>query len=79
VLSKILLQDAPRLKDLVPDIPERLDRLVAAMLAKDASARPRDAGVVAQLLAGMDAAEISTRAPATARPPSLTATEQRLI
>jgi tetratricopeptide (TPR) repeat protein len=44
VLAKLLREDAPRVRDLRPDLPPALDDLVARMLSRDRSARPRDAG-----------------------------------
>ena len=35
VLAKILLEEAPRLRALRPELPEALDALVARMLSKD--------------------------------------------
>ncbi len=46
VLAKLLLEDPPRVRHLVPSVPPRLDELVARMLAKDPAARPRDAAAV---------------------------------
>ena len=51
LLAKILLQDAPRLRDVVPSLSRALDDLVARMLAKDPDRRYVDAQAV---LAAMD-------------------------
>src|SRR5581483_2365676 len=48
-LAKILLEEAPRLCELRDDVPEGLDALAFAMLAKDARARPDDATVANEL------------------------------
>ena len=42
LLAKILLQDAPRVRELVPRVPPALDDLVAHMLAKEPSERLAD-------------------------------------
>jgi TPR repeat protein len=56
VLARLLL-DRPRpLGELVPEIPPRLDRLVEALLAKDAAHRLGDARVVREELAAIRAA-----------------------
>ncbi len=46
VLAKILLEDVPRLRELVPETPARLDELVARLMAKEPDDRPRDANEV---------------------------------
>ncbi len=40
VLARIILEEAPRVSSLVPDVPGPIDALVAAMLAKDPEKRP---------------------------------------
>jgi eukaryotic-like serine/threonine-protein kinase len=50
VLSKVLCDDAPRVRDLRPDIGESLDDLVASLLTKDRSSRPSDARAVLQAI-----------------------------
>ncbi|MCC6555841.1 MAG: protein kinase, partial [Polyangiaceae bacterium] len=91
-LAKLLFHEPPRLRELRPEIPEPLERLVARMLAKNPEARPRDAGEVASELARLDGVlaawalpeERSTLASAPEAvsqraPDSLTLTEQRLV
>jgi eukaryotic-like serine/threonine-protein kinase len=51
VLAKILLEEAPRARELRPDVPEALDQLISRMLAKDPAERPGDAGEIAAELA----------------------------
>ena len=43
LLAKILLQDAPRAREIVPSLPQPLDDVVARMLAKDPARRLADA------------------------------------
>jgi eukaryotic-like serine/threonine-protein kinase len=50
ILAKILFSDAPRTRDLRPEVPEALDALIAQMLAKDPGDRPRDGAAVAEAL-----------------------------
>jgi tetratricopeptide (TPR) repeat protein len=88
-LAKILLQDAPRLRAMLPDAPAALDRLIARMLAKNPAKRPPDGAAVAEEIAkiaweqGSWGSEIATL-PSMAPPPdettgpSLTTNEQRL-
>ncbi|MFI0351184.1 protein kinase [Actinomadura sp. 9N407] len=46
----IVFEPAPRIRSLRPDLPDQLDRLVDAMLAKDPGARPAGARTIADLL-----------------------------
>jgi eukaryotic-like serine/threonine-protein kinase len=83
VLAKILVDPAPRLRELLPDAPLELDELLARMLDKDPAQRPQDgAAVAAELcaLASMDSEGGAARLVARAPPkPALTAREQRLV
>jgi len=84
LLAKILLQDAPRVRDIVPAMPAPLDDVVARMLAKEPANRLIDAhAVIAALDAlgrltdadvGLAGADARQAAPA----PALTASEQRI-
>ena len=83
LLAKILLQDAPRAREIAPGIPAALDEVVARMLAKDPAKRLADAPAVIAELDKMRASELElgglTTAAAARRPqPALTATEQRI-
>ncbi|HEX4512230.1 MAG TPA: AAA family ATPase, partial [Polyangiaceae bacterium] len=42
VLAKVLMQDIPRLSDVVSDVPAQIDELLARMLAKDPAERPEN-------------------------------------
>jgi tetratricopeptide (TPR) repeat protein len=53
LIAKIVLEDAPRLRDLRPDVPADLDELVGRMLAKDVDQRPADGAAVAAELAAI--------------------------
>jgi len=79
LLAKIVLEDAPRVVDLVPDVPPRLDEICAAMMSKLPEQRPHDGRAVAAELM-----EISQDGSAPARradsaPVALTPKEQRLL
>jgi tetratricopeptide (TPR) repeat protein len=83
LLAKILLQDAPRAKEIAPGIPDALDDVVAHMLAKDPAKRLIDAKAVIEALEPLRAAALKLEGLTTAaerkRPqPALTATEQRV-
>src|SRR5204862_7762520 len=83
LLAKILLQDAPRAKELAPGIPDALDEVVARMLAKDPDKRLADAGAVIEALGKVreetDAlAGLTTAAERARAQPALTASEQRI-
>jgi hypothetical protein len=55
LLAKILIEEAPRLSDVVPGLPRALDELVAHLLVKDPAGRPADGAAV---LAALDALEL---------------------
>jgi tetratricopeptide (TPR) repeat protein len=79
VLAKILLEEAPRLRALRPDVPAAFDDLVTRMLAKDPARRPRDGAAVAAELAALEAADAPRPTRATVAPPSLTGREMRIV
>jgi tetratricopeptide (TPR) repeat protein len=88
VLSKVLLEQAPRLRDLRPDVPAALDELTARMLAKAPDSRPATMAHVASELDALlavlpEVAPALDEAAAPASPPplrrALTASEQRLL
>jgi tetratricopeptide (TPR) repeat protein len=83
LLAKILLQDAPRAKEIAPGIPDALDDVVARMLAKDPARRLTDAKAVIEALEVVRAEalkleELTTAAERRRPQPALTATEQRI-
>ncbi len=77
VLAKILLEDAPRVRELRPDAPTGLDLLIHRMVAKDPEKRPRDGSQLATWLADMDRAPTRESDPPSMR--SLTASERRVV
>jgi eukaryotic-like serine/threonine-protein kinase len=90
VLAKILLEEAPRVRELRRDVPRSLDDLLSTMLAKDPDARPKDASAVLERLSSLpiDEADTTPAEPvasdaddgeAPTKPPSLTTYEQRVI
>ena len=79
VLAKILLEDAPRIGELRPDLPRELDELVARTLAKQPAARPKDGGELAAALEALGTVDATERPAAGPWRPSLTATERRLL
>ena len=79
LLAKILLQDAPRVRELVPRLPAALDELVARMLAKEPSERLPDMAAVRQALDAVGPVTDSVQRPRRSEPrPALTASEQRI-
>lgn len=77
VLTKILFEEAPRVRAVRPEISWQWDALIARMLAKQPEDRPRDAvEVLAELASSTGEARLSR--PAASRP-SLTATERRVV
>ncbi|MBK7580306.1 MAG: protein kinase [Myxococcales bacterium] len=79
VLAKITLEDAPRARDLELRVPKALDALVNAMLARERSARPKDASEVAARLRELERAPRAPSAIPSRRPPALTADERGLM
>jgi tetratricopeptide (TPR) repeat protein len=79
VLAKILLEEAPRVRELCPGAPEALDALVARMLSKDPAPRPANGSEVAAELASLGSIAPGPAALADAPPPSLGEGEQRLV
>ncbi|HEX8792914.1 MAG TPA: protein kinase [Polyangiaceae bacterium] len=79
VLAKILLEEAPSVCDLRPDVPEALDALVRRLLAKDPDARPCGALDVAGELRALGSTGGESVRLRSRPPPALTTTEQRLV
>jgi eukaryotic-like serine/threonine-protein kinase len=56
VLAKVLLEEVPRLGEVMRGVPEGLEVLVARMLAKQPELRPRDGAAVAAALSALGTA-----------------------
>ena len=52
VLTKVVLEEPPRLGELQPDLPSSLDEAIAKMLAKDPAHRLADGAAVLDALDG---------------------------
>jgi eukaryotic-like serine/threonine-protein kinase len=78
VLAKILLEDAPRVAELRPELPHELDELVARVLAKHPEDRPADGTALAAALAALGTLEAIEVGPIAPRK-SLTTSERRLL
>jgi eukaryotic-like serine/threonine-protein kinase len=81
VLAKVLLEEAPRVGELLPGVSEALDSLVGRMLCKRRSGRPVDAGAVVRELAELRSQDLEQPSSSLRRGPqsSLTGGEQRLV
>jgi eukaryotic-like serine/threonine-protein kinase len=79
VLAKVLLEEAPRVRELRPDAPDALDRLVHRMVSKDPALRPRDGAELARCLEDAGPPGPSVTPSRTSSPDTLTATEQRVV
>ncbi|MGK4008993.1 protein kinase [Sorangium sp. So ce1036] len=78
-LLRVVLDEAPRLRDVRPDVPEAIDAAVAQMLAKDPAARPADGGAAADALLRVGEIESSPPAPVSRRSGALTTGERRTL
>ncbi len=79
VLAKILLEEAPRPREVRPEVPAALDDLVARMMAKDPLDRPADVGAIGRALLTLGASGGQAPAGTVWRPQSITGGEQRLL
>jgi tetratricopeptide (TPR) repeat protein len=79
VLAKILLEDAPHVRELRSDLPEAVDTLVARILSKQADQRPKDGAELARALAALGEIDAGTRPSPMATPSALTQTERQLL
>jgi serine/threonine protein kinase len=84
LLAKVLFEEAPRVSALWPEVPAALDALVARMLAKKPSGRPRDGAALAAELLAIQAGAPPPPAATSSEPParrisSLTGSEQRVV
>ena len=78
VLAKVLLEEAPRLRELRVDVPDSLERLIARMVAKEPELRPQDGAELQDWLADLDR-PVSSASGMLPPPPSLTTSEQRMV
>jgi serine/threonine protein kinase/tetratricopeptide (TPR) repeat protein len=81
VLAKVLFDEAPRIREVVPMAPPELDDLLARMLSKDRALRPANGTEVARELEGIER-QLALREtpPATSSAPgALTGRERRLV
>ncbi len=78
VLAKILLEDAPRVVDLRPDVPAGLDVLVHRMVSKEPEKRPRDGSELVKRFAELDGTPAVGKRAAPS-PPTLTEIERRVV
>jgi tetratricopeptide (TPR) repeat protein len=79
VLAKVLREEAPRVRQLRPELPPALDELVARLLSKDRSGRPEDGAAVLRELEALET--VTVRAPEVGGliAPGLSSGEQRLV
>jgi serine/threonine protein kinase len=81
LFAKLLLEDAPRLSSLRPDVPPALDALIARMLSKDPYARPANGAAMLEELGKIGGAEGAEplHEPAVRMAMAITGSEQRLL
>ncbi|HEX7701270.1 MAG TPA: protein kinase [Kofleriaceae bacterium] len=78
VLAKILLEDAPRVAELRPELPHELDELIARTLSKKPDERPHDGAALAAALGALGDLEVNETAAVVSRK-SITTSERRLL
>jgi tetratricopeptide (TPR) repeat protein len=78
VLTKVMMEPAPALSDVLPGAPAALEALLAKMVEKDPDARPTDAGAVRAALAAL---EVAPGPPSTgpSRRRGVTEVERRIV
>ncbi len=84
VLTRVLLEEAPSIREHCPGAPAALEALVASMLAKEPSARPASAAAVVEALADLGSLSwsddaVSAQGPVSRPSPPLMMGEQRLV
>jgi len=81
IMTKRLLEEAPRLASLRPDVPSALNDLIAQLLALDAAHRPAETPYVAEALAALASGQEPPGAPvrAAAHAAALGAEEGTLV
>jgi tetratricopeptide (TPR) repeat protein len=79
LLAKLLLDEPPRVRALVPDAPAAVDALVTRMLDKDPNVRPADGLAVARALAALDGCADAAGAEEPAATVSISRAERRLV
>ena len=78
VLAKILFEETPRVREIVPEVSEALDDLVASLMAKERDMRPATASAALALLREIEKGPTTgTRPPAAAAPINITGLERR--
>ncbi|WP_437634708.1 protein kinase domain-containing protein [Sorangium sp. So ce854] len=78
-LLRVVLDEAPRLRDLRADVPESVDAAVARMLAKDPASRPASGAAVALELLRVGEIKSTPPAPVSRRQGALTTGERRTL
>ncbi|HVY45454.1 MAG TPA: AAA family ATPase, partial [Minicystis sp.] len=78
VLLQIVLDEAPRVGQLAPQVSEELEQVVARMLAKDARDRYADADAVAEALDALAPMSMRSGGPKSVATPALTSDERRI-
>ena len=79
LLAKILLDETPRVRNLVSGVPRELDDLVLRMMAKEPDARPRDGAAMMAEIAELDSMEGTFHGTSSLPPEAITRREQRLL
>lgn len=79
ILARILMDDAPRVSSLRPELPAALDDLVARMMARDREVRVPDAAAVLAALDALGPLDATAGRSGAAKPAVLTHAERRIV
>jgi hypothetical protein len=79
VLAKVLRAEAPRVRELRPELPAELDEFVARLVAKERAGRPADGSAVLHELDALGSVAGSVPGASVRPAPRLSGGEQRLV
>jgi tetratricopeptide (TPR) repeat protein len=79
ILAKVMLEPAPRVDAVRPDVPQPLADLVASLLEKDPDQRPESGFAISAKITALGPLTETSGAALAPRPPALTTEERRIV